>query len=247
METVADSTYCGPPPGPEELLARWNLDPWLLLGFAAAWWLWRTTVPSPSPAARSSFGAALAVLVVIFVSPLCAATTALFSARVTHHVLMVAVAAPLLALALPAQQGRANPAALPLLAATGALYLWHAPPLYAAALRDPGIYWLMQITLLGSATVFWRAVLATRTTPAMALLAIVGAAASMGMLGALLTFAPQPLYAAHRIAPLAFGLSALDDQRLGGLIMWVPALLPYLAMGALALRRWQHASATARA
>ena len=83
---------------------------------------------------------------------------------------------------------------------------------------------------MASATAFWRAVLAPRTAPALALLAIVASAGLMGMLGALLTFAPETLYVAHRIAPLAFGLSALEDQRLGGLIMWVPALLPYAAM-----------------
>jgi len=107
----------------------------LLLAFCGAVWLWQARNPIATPAARRTFAAALTLLAVAFVSPLCAATTALFSARVLHHVLIVAVVAALLALALalalPAQRAPANPAGLPLLAATAALYLWHAPPLYA--------------------------------------------------------------------------------------------------------------------
>jgi len=244
---VAIWAYCGPPPGPGELWTQWNFDPWLLLAFCGAIWLWQARMPIATPAARRNFAAALTLLAVAFVSPLCAATTALFSARVLHHVLIVAMVAPLLALALPAQRAPANPTGLPLLAATAALYLWHAPPLYAWALADTGVYWFMQLSLLASATVFWRAVLAPRTAPALALLASVASAGLMGMLGALLTFAPEPLYVAHRIAPLAFGLSALEDQRLGGLIMWVPALLPYAAMAAVTVRRWSAAPPRARA
>lgn len=240
-------TYCGPPPGPAELWAQWNLDPWLMLGLGAAYCLWRFGVPDATPAARRHFYAAFAVLLAVFVSPLCAASSALFSARVLHHVLMVAVAAPLLALALPSPRHATNPLGLPLLVATATLYLWHAPPLYDMALAHVGTYWLMQFSLLVSATVFWRATLAPQTTPALALVAIVASAALMGMLGALLTFAPEPLYLAHRIAPLAFGLTALEDQRLGGLVMWVPALVPYALVATLVLRRLAAVMTAARA
>ena len=67
--------------------------------------------------------------------------------------------------------------------------------------------------------------------PVDALLYILAAFAQMGMLGALLTFAPQQLYAAHAIAPLDWGFTPLADQQLGGLLMWVPAMLPYLGAG----------------
>ena len=59
--------------------------------------------------ARSRAGmAAVAVLVVAFVSPLCALSAALFSARVVHHLLLVAVAAPLIALAWPTRRPRSD-------------------------------------------------------------------------------------------------------------------------------------------
>lgn len=241
--------YCGPPPGPAQLASQWNTDPWLLLGLGlavAAYLAFRShraRGPTWEQGSGRYFAAGIAVLLLVFVSPLCAAASALFSARALHHVLMVAVAAPCLALALPVPRRGANPLGLPLLVAASVLYLWHAPPLYARALAEVGVYWLMQASLLLSATLFWRAVLAPRTPPALALLAVVLSAGLMGLLGALLTLAPEPLYLAHRIAPLAFGLSALEDQRLAGLLMWVPALLPYAAFAALSLRRWQDSAA----
>jgi putative membrane protein len=60
---------------------------------------------------------------------------------------------------------------------------------------------------------------------------------AMGLLGALLTFAPGSLYTAHATAPLLWGFSPLADQQLGGLLMWVPAGLPFAAWGALLARR----------
>ena len=55
-------------------------------------------------------------------------------------------------------------------------------------------------------------------------------------LGALLTFAPSPWYVTE--GARAFGLSALEDQQLGGLIMWVPGSMAYLIAGLVIVRRW---------
>lgn len=219
--------YCGPAPLPAELWGRWNLDPVLLAALALAALLLRR-----SPAGL----AGVAALAVTFVSPLCALSAGLFSARVVHHVLLVAVAAPLLALALPWRRAAA-PVAPPLLLLTGALWAWHWPPAYDLALSLVPAYWLMQLSLLGAAAWFWRAALHPSQAGGAALLAILGAWMAMALLGALLTFAPGPLYAAHALAPLDWGLTPLGDQQLGGLLMWVPAGLPFLAWGGLVARR----------
>ncbi len=92
-------------------------------------------------------------------------------------------------------------------------------------------YWLMQATLLGSAWLLWRAILAPAAQPGPALIALVATIGQMGLLGALIVFAPQPLYWAHLASTAAWGLSPLADQQLGGLLMWVPAILPYLGVG----------------
>jgi putative membrane protein len=227
--------YCGPAPVPSEIWFQWNLDPVLLLALAVLALF----------VARQGRGLlALAVLVIAFVSPLCALSSALFSARVVHHVLLVAVAAPLLASLWPGKGGRALPA---FAVSTLVLWAWHLPEAYDLALRHVGVYWVMQFSLLGSAIWYWREVFAPDRTPVEAVSLTVAGFAQMGMLGAILTFAPDALYAAHAVAPLDWGFSPLADQQLGGLLMWVPAGIPYAVCAALLARRgWArlHAGAT---
>ncbi|WP_426052288.1 cytochrome c oxidase assembly protein, partial [Brevundimonas sp. SL161] len=138
---------------------------------------------------------------------------------------------------LPAR--RVTGIALPFVASTAVLWAWHLPQAYDAALANVAMYWVMQLSLLASAVLFWRAVLAQGRSPVDRLAFVVAAFAQMGLLGALLTFAPAPLYAAHAFAPLAWGLTPLQDQALGGVIMWVPAGIPYaIAAVWIARRSW---------
>ena len=229
--------YCGPPPDPAGLWSAWNLDPVLL----AALCLLALVLGHSRPGAM-----AVAVLAIAFVSPLCALSSALFAARTVHHVLLIAVAAPLLAAAWPARHPPA--AGLPFAVSTAILWAWHWPAAYDLALSNMAVYWVMQLSLLVSAALFWRAVLAPAARTVPAVLYVVGGYMQMALLGALLTFAPDALYAIHQTAPLAFGLSPLADQQLGGLIMWVPAGLPYAVAGALLGRRaWAGAEPGAEA
>lgn len=223
-----NGTYCGLPPLPEELWASWNLDGWLLLSLLTLAVFLR----------RDRAGlSAVAVLSIAFISPLCALSSALFSARVVHHVLLVAVAAPLLSLALPRKASM--PPALPFMISTVVLWLWHVPAAYDLALSNVLVYWVMQLTLLASAAWFWHTVFAGQGSPVERLAYIVASFAQMGMLGAILTLMPKPVYAAHATAPFLWGLSPLEDQQLGGLIMWVPAGIPYaLAAVYVARRSW---------
>jgi putative membrane protein len=214
--------YCGPAPLPGELVAAWNLDPPLLLalaGFAAL------VARRPSAAGW----AALGLMLLVFVSPLCALTAALFSARVVHHVVLIAGIAPLLVLAFPPRGPGRLPLGLLVLLHAAIVWAWHAPGLYSWALVTVPGYWLMQASLLASAWALWRAVLCDPDRPVAGLVALIATVAQMGMLGALLTFAPEPLYLVHLATTAPFGLSPLSDQQLGGLVMWAPALLPYLA------------------
>lgn len=218
-------TYCGPPPLPAQLTTSFNLDPVLLLALTALAFVLRRRPPGLW---------AVATLTIAFVSPLCALSSALFSARVIHHILLIAVAAPLLALALP--RARAGTVAVPFGVSTVILWVWHVPSAYDAALASVLLYWLMQLTLLGSAVVFWRALLVSPGSPVERIAFVVAAFAQMGMLGAILTFASSPLYQAHSFAPLAWGFTPLQDQALGGLIMWAPAGIPYAVAAVLIAR-----------
>lgn len=228
--------YCGSAPLPAELATRWNLDPALIATLAAlaafhAVVLWRDAPRQCNGKALQLTGAWL-LLIVLFVSPLCALTSALFSARVAHHMIMVGVVAPLLVLALPEAARRlpfssfaAGSAAI---AHAFVLWFWHAPTPYAAALANHGVFWLMEVTLLTSAVWLWLAVLSPRAPLGSALAALLGTTIQTGLLGAAITFARVPLYAPHFGVTDPWGLSALADQQLAGLIMWVPAAVPYL-------------------
>lgn len=235
------ASYCGPPPDPAALIGRWNDDPVLLAAMALIagaqlYWL--------RPDSRQQwrcFALGWGALGLAFVSPLCAASAALFSARVVHHLVLVAIAAPLLARAIRL------PVRLPLSAVAFAhmaiFWFWHAPPAYATAFGSVWVYWLMQLSLLASAALFWlkwRA--ATQGQAVSAALTLVAVASAMALLGAIITFAPAALYSPHATTTLAWHLTPLEDQQLAGLIMWVPGALPYaLALIMLARKtapRW---------
>ncbi len=233
---TAQFSYCGAPPLPDQLWASWNLDPILIVGMAvAAMAMWQANKARPE--SRWATAAGFGVMLIAFVSPLCALTNALFAARTVHHLLLIVVAAPLFALSFGrARDAERSPVAA-LIASTVLLWFWHWPPAYSAALSTTPVYWAMQASLLAGATWFWRRVLLSSREPLAALLAILGSMAQMGLLGAILTFAPSPFYVEHIVSAGAFGLSPGEDQQLAGLIMWVPAMLPYLLLGGLVARR----------
>lgn len=233
--------YCGPAPVPADLWSSWNLDPWLLVALAAAL-VFCAILSVRGPFARDGrlySSLAILVLFVAFVSPLCALSSALFSARVMHHVLLVAGAAPLLALAFPARDGlRRIPLTALFLAHTLAMWIWHAPGPYAFALSSHAAYWLMEATLFATAFLLWQSILARWAHPGAVSIALLGSIVQMGMLGALITFAARPLYDPHLTTTLPFGLTPLADQQLAGLLMWVPASIPYIAAALVLLARF---------
>jgi putative membrane protein len=227
--------FCGMPPLPAELWHRWTLQPVLLVALAA--WLW-FSLPglrrAGTPGRKACYVAGWGLAALALVSPLCAMSVALFSARASQHLLLLAVAAPLLALGLPTVAGRWHAWLLRRLNATGGgaisalvfaamLWGWHLPVLYDATFRSDLAYWAMHLTLLASALALWLQLLQPGGTALLARgLAGFFTFMQMGLLGALLTFSPTLLYESHLATTLAWGLSPLADQQLGGMIMWIP-------------------------
>ena len=179
------------------------------------------------------------VLAALLLSPLCNLSVALFSARVAQHVVLLTVAAPLLAVAVPLRRGH-GPGRLALRAGLFALalWVWHLPGPYGLTFRSDLAYWAMQSSLVGAAVCLWRGLLlGAATRPDAVLLAGLATAAQMGALGAFLTVAPRPLFAPHALTTLPWGLTPLEDQQLGGLLMWVPGGVAFAALALLALSR----------
>lgn len=228
--------YCGPGALPSDLATRWNFDPVLLIGLAAATGLLILTT-GDDPRRRWLGLGAILVLGISFVSPLCALSSALFTARTVHHVLIVALAAPLLAWAPPPLQGRIRAARVVGVFGFAALFwAWHTPAAYAWALSNDAAYWAMQLSLLGTAIVFWMSVRVSSGLSAV--VALLFTMVQTGLLGALLVFMPDPIYAPHLLTTSAWGLSPVEDQQLAGLIMWAPAAGVYLGAALLILGRW---------
>lgn len=225
--------YCGTPPHPGELLARFNLDPVLIAALVGL-------TLAHLRHARAAHAAARERLVILagwltaalaLVSPLCALSVALFAARIGQHMVLILIAAPLIALGLPPRRPKRRATLLG--CAAGAFFLllwfWHMPVPYAATFASTPVYWTMHVTLFGSALLLWREILYPSLEHGFEALAL-GALTSMqmGLLGALLTLAERPMFVPHFTTTQAWGFTPLEDQQLGGVLMWVPGIALFL-------------------
>lgn len=233
METTIP--YCGIPPVPGELLHRFNTDPVLIAGLLVAALLSARLARGGQREVRLALAGWVAAAAAL-VSPLCALSVSLFAARVGQHMVLVLIAAPLVAAALPGAAGGRS-----LWSASAAffvaLWFWHMPAPYAATFRSDAIYWSMHVSLFGSAVWLWHALLCHGPRlAASALAAGTVSSMQMGFLGAVLTFSSRPLFAPHYFTTEAWGLSPLADQQLGGALMWVPgcALFIWVTLRSLA-------------
>lgn len=137
-----------------------------------------------------------------------------------------------------------------------ALWVWHAPKLFDATLDSGSVHAAQHVSFLGTALLFWWTLFhkhAGRLGYGGAILYVFTTAVHTSVLGALLTFAPHAWYTPYaQTAPL-WGLTVLQDQQIGGLIMWVPAgtLLTIVALVLLAKwmshsdTRWEYTRAAA--
>jgi cytochrome c oxidase assembly factor CtaG len=127
---------------------------------------------------------------------------------------------------------------------TVALWLWHIPSLYEAALRHEAAHAAEHASFLGAALLFWGVVLPAghrRVRAGAALLLVFVMMVQSGALGALILFARSPLYAAHEAGAVAWGLTPLQDQQLAGTIMWVPTGAVYLLAALWLVAAWLRA------
>jgi cytochrome c oxidase assembly factor CtaG len=269
--------HAGMPPAPHDLWSSWSLDPWVvgpmllvaaLYGRGAARLIRKTRPGRGAPRWRiAAFSAGMILMVVALVSPLDALGSALFSAHMAQHEIMIVLAAPLLVLgrplvpmlwALPREWRRGIGAwsrgwvqdawrivTLPAVAFTVhalAVLVWHVPAFYQATLTSDLVHALQHISFVGSALLFWWALLGggarRRARYGAAVLCLFGTALYGSALGALLTFAERPWYPAYGSWPLVWGLTPLQDQQIGGLIMWIPAGLVHLPTALAFVALW---------
>lgn len=233
---MSDTPYCGAAPLPTDWWLRWNGD-LALVAILAMFALWCAFGPRPVVASvRRNALAGCAVAAIAWLSPLCALGVALFSARVAQHLLLALVAAPLFASAWARVSDHPVSPLRAMLGFALAFWFWHLPGPYEATLRSDVTYWAAHASLFGTAAWLWRALL-DRRAPLAGLLASLATSLHLGLLGALLTLAPAPLFASHLVTAPAWGLSALADQQLGGVLCWTLGCGAFLFAGLVAASR----------
>ena len=233
--------------------------------------LWHTAARERGVHRRESvaFWCGWGALGVALVSPMHALGAVLFSAHMIQHEMLMLVAAPLLVLGRPLPlclralplgwrrqlgkwgknlQGSWQVLTHPLVVWTlhaAALWIWHLPRLFQATLTSELAHAWQHLSFFGTALCFWWALLYRHQELqgyGVAVLAVFTTALHSSLLGALLTFAPTPWYPVYAHTTAAWGLTPLEDQQLGGLVMWIPAGVVYL-LAALALGAgWLRAS-----
>lgn len=202
-----------------------------------------------APARAWIAAAGVAVLAGAWLGPLPELARHSFTAHMAMHMSVVAIACPLLVLGVAG--GRLDPLRgriagwrslwfSPYVASVlefAVVWAWHAPGLHHLARHGPGWLAVEQGSFLAVGLLVWLSALgggpAARERAAAGIGGLLMTSMHMTLLGVLLALAGRPLYG-HGDAPAAFGLSPLQDQHLGGVVMLAVGGAAYL-LGALAL------------
>jgi putative membrane protein len=224
---------------------------------AGVWRLWRAAGTGRGIGFLhiTAFVTAMLLLAAALASPLAELSRTMFSAHMVVHEILMVAAAPLLVLSrplaavawlVPGTAARLKPPlsasfrwlASPLAATVlqgAAIWLWHVPDFFRAAVTHDGLHLLQHITFFGSALLFWHAmhrIGRSRYGAATGYLFLTSV--HTNFLGALLTLSPHVLYPAAG----GFGMSPLEDQQLGGIIMWMPGGVAYAVAAFIMAGRW---------
>jgi putative membrane protein len=247
------------------ILLAWDLEPSILIGCAALALGYAILTRWRFPTISIFYYLGLAILLLALVSPLdTLADDYLFSMHMFQHLLLSQVVPPLLLLGIPLSGWQWLLSRRPLAAAEkilrrpplawvcgiGALWLWHWPRLFDAALRNETLHIFQHLCFLVTGTIFWYPVITPvpghRMTAFPAFFYLFTACTFSSLLGILITFCSYQIYPFYlhpsddlNILPQLRGfLSASEDQQLGGLLMWFPCCLIYAGAILLTLGRW---------
>jgi len=222
---------------------------------------WRAAGERSRKGPAVAFAGALVAVLVALNGPIHDLTErGLFSAHMVQHLILTLVAPPLLLMGTPAFMAdallapllrRPAPALvlrtitrpLPALGAWAvALFVWHLPGPYRAALGSHAAHFAEHALLVATALLAWWPVLSpSRLRPplpyAAQLLYLFVFGMPMTIVAAMITGAEQVLYDPPAAAPAVPEPARLADQRLGGILMWVPAgVVPLVAFTAVFFR-----------
>ncbi|HLX71010.1 MAG TPA: cytochrome c oxidase assembly protein [Verrucomicrobiae bacterium] len=240
------------------LLSAWNWNSWAVISCVAALAAYLALFRSIRRIGWLVGG--LAVFLLTLMSPLNAlADGYLFSAHMSQHILLLLIVPAMILLSLPPTVSlTVRPRALghPFVgwaAGVGAMWFWHVPALCNAAVSSRPVHAVQTISLLLLGTAFWRQVIAPRDSerlpPPSAVVYLFAACATCSVLGIIITLSPVTVCSAYTMPSMDrlgilptirddWGMTAERDQQIGGLLMWVPMCLVYLAAIFAQMARW---------
>ena len=239
---------------------------WLLMG--ALYFLLvgplRHRFPGSRPATRgqvASFSLAWASIFLSLQGPLHELSDFfLFSAHMVQHLILILVMPPLLLMGIPDWMLRpavrvrwvgvvARALTIPLVAfaLNNVIFLaWHFPGPYDLMMRNHDVHVGMHLTIMITGVIMWWPVMSPlpelpRIAAPLQMIYLFLVGIPMMVSAALITFSGSAMYRWYVEAPRVFAeLSPLEDQRLGGVIMWVPGgLVIWIAITAVYFR-WTH-------
>jgi putative membrane protein len=121
--------------------------------------------------------------------------------------------------------------------------LWHLPVFYNAAMANHNIHIVEHLMFMSAAVLMWWPI--TSQLPELPRLSYPGQMLycflmilPMSIIAIYISMAEQVLYPAYSVAPRISSLSPLDDQLLGGLIMWVPGGLLFMLIMTVVFFKW---------
>jgi putative membrane protein len=233
----------------------WSFHPSVLIGTAllGALYFWGigparrrwSLGPPATPWQVASFVAGLAVLLVSLNGPLHDLSDYyLFSVHMLQHLLLTLLFPPLLIAGTPgwllaplvrrpgvARVGRflARPLVAALLYSV-VIAAWHTIPAYDLMMRNHEVHVVTHLMFIVAAVIMWWPVMSPvpevpRMPLGLAMLYLFLVSIPMQLVAAIITMSGSPLYLWYEAAPRTLGLSPLDDQKVGGLLMWVPGNL----------------------
>ena len=230
-----------------------------IAGLAALYqWRWKQRPEGPSEGAPLAFYAGLALLFLSLNGPLHDLSDSyLFSAHMVQHLVLTMAVVPLLILGTPAWMVRpalrspvvskmARALTRPVVAFAVfniAMIAWHLPPLYNLAMANHDVHVLQHLIFLTTATLVWWPLLSRLPelpplSHAMRMLYVVLLMVPMNVIGLMITYADEVLYPAYESAPRITALSPMEDQLVGGLIMWIPGTFILIGVATALFFRW---------
>ena len=182
----------------------------------------------------------------------------LFSAHMVQHLLLTLLVPPLLIAGTPGWMLRPALRYRPVAAAARfltrpkvcfatfnlVLAAWHVPALYNTAMANHNVHIVQHLMFMAASVMLWWPILSPlpelpRLAYPMQMLYLFLTTLPMSVVAVYITYSDNLLYPAYAAAPRILGILPLEDQLIGGLIMWIPGGLLFFGVISVIFFRWQ--------